>query len=211
MLRASPGGSWTVGLLLAPLVVVACGDASPQRDAGVGEPSGNPRDAGPLSPPRWLEVIDHADHAQIVALPDGGVLLVTVHELNPRPVSEVRLRAFDADGGERWSQSIEGGSFILPWEAPAVAVQSNGDIYLTLGSVADAERAAVGELFDCQVDLDVCPMRASCGNGMLEEWETCDGFLWPDDLGPHSCDEAGQSGGPIVCDHCRGLDFSACM
>lgn len=62
---------------------------------------------------------------------------------------------------------------------------------------------------ECEVDLSVCPMRASCGNGQLEDWETCDGNLSRE---PRSCEEAGLPGvGLIMCSaDCNELDYSAC-
>jgi len=52
-------------------------------------------------------------------------------------------------------------------------------------------------------------MRASCGNGQLEDWEMCDGNLARE---PISCEEAGLPGpGLILCSaDCNERDYSAC-
>jgi hypothetical protein len=57
---------------------------------------------------------------------------------------------------------------------------------------------------DCKIDLSVCD--SSCGNGMLDEGESCDGELF---RGAQSCDEANLGSGPLGCQQCE-VDFSVC-
>lgn len=57
---------------------------------------------------------------------------------------------------------------------------------------------------DCEVDLSACD--SSCGNGMLDENEDCDGDLF---RGAKSCDEARLGSGPLACSQCR-VDLSVC-
>jgi hypothetical protein len=56
----------------------------------------------------------------------------------------------------------------------------------------------------CNVDLSSC--QTTCGNGMLDPDESCDGDLF---RGSHTCDEANLGSGPLACDHCE-YDLSVC-
>lgn len=52
-------------------------------------------------------------------------------------------------------------------------------------------------------------MRASCGNDMLEDWETCDGEL---SRGPHTCEEIGLPFDSLIgcTEGCRERDYAPC-
>ena len=58
---------------------------------------------------------------------------------------------------------------------------------------------------DCTFDVTECTL-ASCGNGVAEEGEACDGA----DLGAGSCSSIGYGGGDIACTSDCAYDVSAC-
>lgn len=57
---------------------------------------------------------------------------------------------------------------------------------------------------ECELDLSVC--ESSCGNGMLDDDEGCDGDLF---RGAQSCDQAMLGSGPLACKQCV-TDLSVC-
>src|SRR5262249_19233123 len=58
---------------------------------------------------------------------------------------------------------------------------------------------------DCTFDVSGCTL-ASCGNGVAEAGEACDGA----DLGTGSCTSIGYAGGAIACSADCTYDLSAC-
>ncbi len=59
---------------------------------------------------------------------------------------------------------------------------------------------------DCTLDVSLCEVPASCGNGVAEGTELCDGS----DLGGVTCQDLGFSGGTLQCTESCGYDTSLC-
>lgn len=145
----------------ALLVLTACGSESHGATDG-GAPQGGEPDAGPTEAVRWVKSLS-GDYARLLARPDGGLVLLTT------TATETRVRAFAAEGTERWSHGFDVAPFNVPYDAPAIAVGRNGETYLSMQVRSDQAAAVGADMTEC---AEGCSAVASFDDEGEQRWLT---------------------------------------
>jgi hypothetical protein len=107
---------------------------------------------------------------------------------------------------ERWSGSA---AYMWSFDGPPADMSAAGqDLFTNLVWFAHSTLMIDGfESGDTTIWSETFPEPPTCGNGILEWPEVCDG----DDLGGQTCQSQGFDGGDLACEpDCTGFDVSGC-